>query len=105
MLIAMPQCAIAQAGSALAICWNCRSASPYQKSCSKATPRTTCGWTAGAQDTGNDTVPRLSATLAGAEKTRMDRQAAVDSFMAQIVKHALPKHRRMWEKLDVRLEA
>src|ERR1700727_3324494 len=39
-LIAAPQCAIAQFGSALAICSNWRCASWYQKSCSNATPRT-----------------------------------------------------------------
>ena len=60
MLIALPQCDIAHAGSAFAISPNCRSASGYQKSCSNATPRLKDACTDGAQVTAKDTVPRRS---------------------------------------------
>src|SRR5271155_2584229 len=56
----MPQCAIAQAGSAFAIRSNCGRASSYQKSWSSATPRLKGARTDAEQDTENDTSPSLS---------------------------------------------
>src|ERR1700728_927693 len=59
--MAMPQYAIAQAGLRAAIRVNCRCASSYQKSCSRATPRLKGARTAGAQDTPKLTVPSFSS--------------------------------------------
>src|ERR1700722_3213587 len=59
--MAMPQYAIAQAGSRAAIRVNCRCASSYQKSCSSATPRLKGARTAGAQDTAKLTDPSFSS--------------------------------------------
>src|SRR6185312_6883761 len=58
--MAMPQCAIAHPGSALAICSNCGLASSYQKSCSSATPRLIAACSEGAQEVAKDTVPSRS---------------------------------------------
>src|ERR1700733_2701052 len=56
----MPQCAIAQSGSAFAIRSNCGWASSYQKSWSNATPRLKGARTDAEQDTGKDTSPSRS---------------------------------------------
>src|ERR1700728_705513 len=56
----MPQCAIAQSGSASAIRSNCGWASSYQKSWSTATPRVQGAPTDAEQDTGKDTSPSRS---------------------------------------------
>src|SRR5579863_3099026 len=56
----MPQCAMAQAGSAFAIRSNCGRASSYQKSWSKATPRLKGARTDAEQDTEKDTSPSFS---------------------------------------------
>src|SRR5271170_1310109 len=66
-LIATPQCAIAQLGSAFSICSNCRCASSYQKSCSKATPRLKGACTAAEHETEKETVPRRSGEAAAEE--------------------------------------
>src|ERR1700722_8977469 len=63
--MAMPQYAMAQAGSRAAIRVNCRSASSYQKSCSSATPRLKGARIAGAQDTPKVTVPSFSSGSIG----------------------------------------
>src|SRR6185437_1317963 len=60
MLMAIPQCAMAQVGSRLRIRSNCGCDSSYQKSCSRATPRLKLAWVEGAQETENEMVPRRS---------------------------------------------
>src|SRR5580658_1847736 len=56
----MPQCAIAQVGSAFAMRSNCGWASSYQKSWSNATPRLKGARTDAEQDTEKDTSPSRS---------------------------------------------
>src|SRR6185312_16891230 len=76
LLMAMPQCAIAQEGSAWSTRSNCGLDSSYQKSWSRAMPRLTLPCTEGAQDTGNDTVPSRSTAAAGAGANLADGLAA-----------------------------
>jgi hypothetical protein len=66
MLIAMPQCAIAQLGSAFAIRSNCGCASAYQKSCSSATPRSNDACSPGEHETENETAPSRSPAVSPA---------------------------------------
>src|ERR1700693_1448894 len=100
---------MAQSGSAFATSSNCRCASWYQKSCSSATPRVKRGWTAGVQETGNETVPRRSAAevVAGlaagaaampAGSPPMKIRSTGYIFIDWIVKHDLAPDRNMCEK-------
>src|SRR5579862_101253 len=61
LLMAIPQWAMAQLGSVLAMRSNCGPASSYQKSWSRATPRLKEAWTSGEQDIAKDTVPSFSS--------------------------------------------
>src|ERR1700722_18800169 len=65
--MAIPQCAMAQEGSAATIFSNCGRASSYQKSWSNATPRLKLVCTDGEQETGNDNVPKCSSWADAAE--------------------------------------
>src|ERR1700722_14831107 len=57
MLMATPQCAIAQCVSSLEICTNSFSSSSYQNECSRATPRANGFCADAVQETGKWTVP------------------------------------------------
>src|SRR5471032_3266239 len=58
----MPQCAMAQVGSAVAISRNAFSDAVYAKECSKATARSKSCATLGAHEVTKDTVPSFSGT-------------------------------------------
>src|SRR3954469_25483501 len=58
--MAVPQCAIAHAGSALATAAKVFAPSAYQKECSKATPRWKRGCTSALQEFEKRTVPSFS---------------------------------------------
>src|SRR6267142_6275551 len=64
LVIARPQYAIAQSGSACAICVKAFAASRYQNECSSATARSNGFCTAAAQEMGKRTCPIFSASSA-----------------------------------------
>jgi hypothetical protein len=59
-VMAVPQCAIAHAGSALATAAKVFAPSAYQNECSKATPRWNRGCTSALQEFEKRTVPSFS---------------------------------------------
>src|SRR5580698_11012003 len=91
MLMAIPQWAMAQAGSDFRTCSNWRWDSSYQKSWTRAMPRLMATCCDATQETGKETIPRRSgvSVKAGRAHTNVTSIAAKDFIVTEYSRNGI----------------